>query len=297
MFLSKPSYKQQAKVCLSKNLTVSTTIATTLLGLLLLAFLLQSLGGGFLIASMLDLTQFPMETGIWMADSILMGDLLTYLGFDLALPSGGLLLSFRMDPANVVIVYLVPWVLLGLFALVQSLTFLLMSPFRQGSMEQLWKMATEQEVSRRAPYGWYAKPKLMFRALGVNFVVQMTRLLVGALFLVPAFLIYFSGTQSDILLLLSMILMLLAPFVAYYCYFMVLPAQYALAQDSTISVKEALVRGFSLFKGKRKAFFRLRLSFILWNILSIFFNSMPDAYLFQYEELTCLLYLKDTQEM
>lgn len=288
--------KSQARQLLAKHNRVFFTIGVTLLCLTLLVAFLQTFGGGFMVYMPLDLTQFPMETGAWPADVDLMTDLLALGGFSGLIPTAGMVFALRFEPANVVVVFLMPWGLCISFFVTQFIVVLIQAPFRQGTLEQLYKMSMGQEPSRTDPFQWYLRPRLLYRALVVQIGLGVCKSLSFLLFYLPAVAIAFSQTSNSILLTISLLFSSMGPLVSYYLYCLVLPAQYVLAQDPTISPWTALAQGTQLTRNHRKIFFSFRLSFVLWNLFALFFNNFPDAYIFPYEEQATLLLLRTLKE-
>lgn len=292
MTVSRWQLKLQAKHTLGRNSKSFLVIGGTLVGLMLLVFLIQTMAGGLMVYMPLDLSQFPMQTGMWHADAALMGDLLSLGGLTELTGTGGMIFALRMEELGMVTVFLLPWSLLLSFAVVQFVVLLILSPFRMGALEQLWAMTTGQPLKPGHPYHWYTDLRLICKALALQLILAVVHIGSMLLFFLPALYLSFSNIQSLPLLLLGLVLSLAGPLVSYYLYCVILPAQYVLARTPGMSLGQAFREGAGLFRGRRGLLFSFRLSFFPWNLVSTFLNNIPDAYVFPYEELSTILLIK-----
>lgn len=284
--------KLQAKQALGRNPKPFFALGGTMLLLLMLTFFLQSMAGGLMVFLPLDLASFPMETGAWRADASLMGNLLSLGGLAGLSSTGGMVFSLRLEATGMAMVLLMPWSLILSFIGVQLLVLLVTSPFRLGAMEQLWGMLSGQASKPRDLFRWYTDLRLTGKALGVELVLCLWQWITRLALTVPGIALLVLGSRNEgnvLLLTLSLILSVAGPLVGYYLYCLLLPAQYVLAKRPGLSPLEALRKGAALFKGKRAIFFTFRLSFLPWNVVSAMLSNLPDAYVFPYEEASCML--------
>lgn len=286
--------KIQARQTLASHRKPFLVIGLTLLGLLTVTYFLQSFFGGLFVMMPLDLGTFPMETGVWPAGAALMGQLLTLGGLDGLAHTGGLVFALRLEAQQIAMVLLMPWGLLGSFLVVQFLVLLVMAPFRMGALEQLRHMLLGHETPASLPYRWYTKPGLLLKSVGLQFLLSLWQWLTRLACLVPGLACSALGSGGDgnlLLLLLALPLTVAGTLGSYWLYCLLLPAQYVLARRPETGLGGALAQGAGLFRGRRKEFFFFRLSFVGWNIVSSLFYSLPDAFIFPYEETATLLFL------
>lgn len=287
--------KIKARTTLGKSPKPFLTIGGTLLGLLTLTYLIQTFVGGLMVYLPLSLADFPMQTGVWEADAALMGSLLSLGGLGRLSTTGGLLIALRMDVAGAVMVLLMPWSLLGSFLCIQLILLLVTSPFRLGALDQFWRMIAGEELQPGRPFHWYADLRLTGKALCVELVLGLWKWLTRMLFLVPGMALMVAGSQGQgntALLGLALLLTLAGPVLGYWLYCLLLPARYVLAKHPQRSPWQAFRRGAGLFKGRRKDLFLFRLSFLPWNLVSMFMSGLPDAFIYPYEEMSCMLLIE-----
>lgn len=285
--------KFQAKATLGRNPKPFWVIGGTLLGLMTLIFLVQTYVGGLMVMMPLELAQYPMMTGVWQADPALMGGLLTLGGLGGLSTTGGLVISLRMETVGLAMVMMMPWSLLASFLCVQLIVLLVTSPFRLGALEQFWKMiGKEKDLDPTGPFRWYTDLRLTGKALVVELVLGVWQGLTQVAFLVPGMALMvlgYRGSGEPMLLTLSMVLTVLGPLAGYWLYCLILPARYVLAKDPGMSPFQALRQGAEVFRGRRKELYLFRLSFLPLNVLSKMLSDLPDAFVFPYEELSCML--------
>lgn len=282
--------KFQARQTLATYRKPFLVVGGTLLGLLTVTFFLQSFLGGVVPLLQLDLRTFPMRTGVSVANGELMNQLFTMVGLTGSRSNGGgLVLALRADWQQAVMVLLLPW---SIFIL-QLAALLLTAPFHMGTLEQLRHMISGEETAPSRPFRWYAQPSLLLRSIGLQLLLHLWQLLTMLVCMAPGLLFLVVGSQagSRLLATLSLPLLAAAPLASYWLYCLLLPAQYVMAHRCSLGPIQALRQGAALLRGRRKEFFFFRLSFVGWNLVSLWFNGLPDAFIFPYEETATLLFL------
>lgn len=286
--------KQQAKLTISRSRGPYLKLIGILLGLLVLSYLLQSAFGGLMVMMPLSLEAFPLETGVWPVEAGLMGQLLAMGGMEFLSSTGGLVFALPMEEVGLVMVMLMPWSLLRSFIILQTVVLLGIAPFRMGALEQMNGLLVGRTPPTKALFRWYTDLKRLARAVVVQLVLGLWQWGSRLVCMIPGMALMVLSSQkggSSLLLSLSSLLALAGTLAGYWLYCLLLPAQHILARRPELGPLQALREGAALFRGRRKELFRFRLSFLPWNMLSMFCANLPDAYLFAYEESATLLLL------
>lgn len=267
--------------------------ASIILLLSLLSRFLQATTGGALYYLILDLKQYPVQTGIWQANASLLANLLSGASVSHLTQGGGIVASLRFDSAGVAFVLPLAWRQLATFVIVGALTFLLTVPMCYGARAQFWRLPAGQVFPFSRLLHWYTDLRLSGRALGLEVLLLLWRGVTWAVCLLPGLLVMLVATQqnSDTLLFLSGVLNLAGMAMGYFLYTILLPGQYLLARSPELTPITALRNGLRLLHGRKVEFFLLRLSFLPLQLLSIFLYDIPTLYLFPYLELSTILYL------
>ena len=265
-----------------------------LIALSLAAQLFSVVSGGTFFYTVMDVRQFPMSTGIWKADADAMTSLLTLMGLGKLGDLGGLVFSVRYDDLGQVLVFPLAWRQVVNVVVIQGIVLLVTAPLSYGVLSQYRGLLEGRVRPGRALFGWYADLRLTAKALAVQVVLTLWRLVSTLLCLLPGILCAAVGTltpNGQIMVLLSSPLLLLGLVAGYYLYVLLLPARYVLARDPSCSVPEAFSNGVSLLAGRRLEYFKLNLSFLPWHIISMLLYGIPDLFVIPYVEMSNFLFL------
>lgn len=287
--IDRRALKYQAKQTFLRFMRPCALCACLLLCFSMLAQVFIVYTNGALFTFYLDVLQFPMQTGVWKADPTLMGNLLAMVGLEELGDLGGLVFALRDDVAGQVLVMPVAWRQLMKIALIQSLVFLVSVPLQYGVLTQLRQVLEGRPQPLRRLFDWYLDLRLAAKAMAVQIVLSLWRILASTLCALPGILCMLSETES--LILLSPLLSLLGLAAAYALYTMLLPAQYLLARSPELSVGRAVSQGVRLLDGRRMEYFKLNLSFLPWQVLSTFLFNVPSLFVVPYVELSNYLFL------
>lgn len=267
----------------------------------LLAQYFSTVTGGVPYYLMLDVQQFPMETGVWKADPVLMSTFMDMVSGRAILGSlGGIVFSLRDNANDMVLVLPLAWRQLMNLIVIQAIVFLITVPLQYGVLEQFHNILAEHPLPFRRIFHWYVDLRLTGKALVVQIAVTLWGWTARILCMVPGLLCLFLSSRVSgygFLILLYSVLSMLGLFLGYYLYTLLLPAHYLLAQSPHLSIRQAFSQGAQMVRGRRKEYFTLNLSFFPWQIASIFLMNLPALYLQPYIALSNYLFLNaPTQE-
>lgn len=298
--LERRALKLRAKQTLARFARPCMAASGFLLLFTLLAQLFSVYSGGALYYLMLDVKEFPMETGVWKADPSIMATFMSMVERNEALASlGGLVFSLRDDMSGTVFVLPLAWRQLANLLIIQVIVFLATVPLQYGVLEQFRNVLDGHPVPFRRVLHWYLDLRLTVKALLTQLVLVVWEWGSRLLALVPAglclvlaiFLPSDGGLLGGLLLPLYLILALGGGLLGYYLYTLLLPARYLLAQSPQLSIGQALSQGLALSRGRRKEYFLLNLSFLPWHIAGLLLWNVPTLYLQPYLALSNYLFL------
>ena len=286
--------KFRAKQAFFRFLRPCLVYTLLLIALSLIAQIFSVVSGGTFFYTMMDVRQFPMSTGIWKADANAMTNLLALLGLERLGDLGGVVFSIRDDNLGQVLVLPVAWRQVVNVVVIQGIVLLITAPLSYGVLGQYRGFLEGRARPGRAVFAWYADLRLTAKALAVQVVLTVWRLLATLLCLLPGIFCAVAGSivpNGELLLLLSSPVLLLGLLAGYYLYVILLPARYVLARDPGTTVSQAFSGGMELLAGRHLEYFKLNLSFRPWRVLSMFLYSVPDLFIIPYVEMTKFLFL------
>ena len=264
-----------------------------LIALSLLTKVFSIVSGGTLFYTLLPQWQFPVDSGIWRADPTAMTNLLDLLDRGEMGSLGGIVFSLRLDGLEQVLVLPVAWRQVITLVVVQAVVLLVTAPLLYGVLGQYRGMLEGRPRPVRAVFRWYADLRLTAKALAIQVILNLWRLLTMLLLALPGLVCAVLGneTGSAAFLLLSLPLTI-AGLVASYClYLLLLPASYVLARSPEVSVGQAFSRGLALVGGRLGAYCKLNLSFLPWYVLSMLLYGVPDLFVIPYVQMSNFLFL------
>lgn len=264
--------------------------ATLLFVCVLMAFFgIRYLTNGTLSYALVDLSQYAnTATGIYFTEE----------GFSLIL---------RMDLTQTVLAIPIAYAQLRVFLLVNAVLFILIAPLRVGVMEQYWAILQDKPMVITRVFHWYQDLKLFVKAVVVEFLLGGVVRLVAVVATLPSFYLIYrfystvttmeSVTPMDTALqFLSMLLSIVAALVAFWLHTFFLPVRYCLALHPEYSWSETFQRGFESVRGYRAEFFRFRLSYAVWFILSQLSYGVLDLYVMPYSSFGSMLFLQEVSK-
>ncbi len=260
----------------------------------LLAQLFSVVSGGTFFYTIMDVRQFPMSTGIWKADATAMTNLLALLGLERLGDLGGLVFSIRYEDVGQVLVFPVAWRQVVDVVIIQGIVLLVTAPLSYGVLSHYRGFLEGRVRPFRALFGWYVDLRLTAKALAVQVILTVWRLLATLLCLLPGMFCVVAGSivpNGKIILLLSSPVLLLGLLAGYYLYVLLLPARYVLARDPATSVPQAFSKGLGLLAGRHLEYFKLNFSFLPWHIISMLLYGVPDLFVIPYVEMSNFLFL------
>lgn len=289
-----PHPEGRAKRTIARFSRPCIAAACLLLAFTVLARAFSVYAGGALYYLMLDIRQFPMETGLWRADPTLMTTLMSMLGLERLGDLGGMVFALSDAVSGLVIVLPVAWrqlINLGRHSghrlpghRPSAIRRFDPVPQYSGgpprSLPQRAPLVPRPAPYRQGPGGTgAADPVAVDRAAGVH----------GARPSLPhrRFRLSQWGVDAPALLIplhprdAGRLLSLYAP----------PPRPLSLAQSPGLSVRQALSRGFRLLTSRRGDYFKLNLSFLPLQVLSMVLWNIPNLYLVPYMELSNYLFL------
>ena len=265
----------------------------------LVAQLFSGASGGTFFYTIMDVRQFPVSTGIWRADANAMTNLLALLGLERLGDLGGVIFSVRYDDVGQVLVFPVAWRQVANVMVIQAGVLVVTAPLGYGVLGWYRGFLEGRVRPGRALFAWYTDLRLTAKALAVQVILTLWRLLATLLCLTPGLFCAVAGTvvpNGALLLLLSSPVLLLGVLGGYYCYVLLLPARYMLARHPELSVSRAFSQGLGLLAGRRLEYFMLNLSFLPWRIVSLFLYGIPDLFIIPYVEMSNFLFIDPPPE-
>ena len=292
--LTRRILKARAKRTIARFSRPCIAAACLLLAFTVLARAFSVYAGGALYYLMLDIRQFPMETGLWRADPTLMTTLMSMLGLERLGDLGGMVFALSDAVSGLVIVLPVAWRQLINLVVIQGIVFLVTVPLQYGVLTQFRSILEGRPAPFRSVLRWYLDLHLTGKALAVQVLLTLWQWAARLVCMVPGLLCLIAASafpNGEWMLLLSSSLSILGMLGGYYLYMLLLPARYLLAQSPGLSVRQALSRGFRLLTGRRGDYFKLNLSFLPLQVLSMVLWNIPNLYLVPYMELSNYLFL------
>lgn len=214
---------------------------------------------------------------------------------------------FRMDALNLVAAMSLTYAQIVQFLLVNAMILLLLAPIKMGALERFW--LSFRGVTQKFPsmFRWYTKPNLLGKSILVSLILDLGCRLFAILLMLPSSFIYFylyggswMGTAMEasylisLLAFLGMVLLLGGAALAFFCYSTLYPIAYCLAAQPDYSFKKVWKRGLASIKGEKGRFFRFRLSFLPWLLLSSFSYGVMDLYILPYLSFASFYFLQET---
>ena len=217
----------------------------------------------------------------------------------------GFSILFRMDLTQTVLAIPVTYHQILVFLLVNALFFVLLAPLRLGAMEQYWGVlrgSTQLRVVR--VFQWFRQPKRLGKAVAVEFVLSILVRLAGIVATIPSlylFYVFYTNTPSaDAYTTLSSLTQMGATLLAvaaalftFWLHSVFLPVRYCLCAHPEYSLGQTFRRGLQSAKGVRGAFFRFRLSYILWFAASQLTYGAMDLFVTPYSSLGGMVFLQE----
>lgn len=290
--LARRGLKARARDTIRRLMVPCLMASAAVVAMNLVVFFLQSAAGGLIFPGLFDPAAFPVQTGIWGVDSARMTDL--GLGDYAAL--GGILAALRVESAGVSMVYVLPWTQIKPFCITMALAFLVSTPLRYGALAHLWSVAGDKPNPPVGLLRWYLDLRLTGKALATELVVELWAWLAQLICMVPALALMVLASQENgnsPLWYLVMALTVGGALAGYGLGLLFLPVRLMLTREPEITLPKAFAQGLAAFRGRRRQFFRLWLSFLPWQIMSTITYHLADLILFPYQNLSGIYFFKD----
>lgn len=249
-------------------------------------FGLRYLLGGVLSYGMVDLAQYgATNSGIYFN-------------------SEGVSILFRMDLTQMVLAIPLTYSQIARFLILSAIAFLIAAPLRLGTMERYWGTLRGEQGKVTQIFQWFREKNRLGKAIVVEFILEVLVRLVGLVATIPAFYLFYLfytttpsmeafTTTSSLLQLAGTIWALAASLFAFWLHSVFLPVRYCLCAHPEYSLSMTFRRGFQSTKGFRGAFFRFRLSYILWYFLSQMSYGAIDLIALPYTSLGSMIFLQE----
>ena len=249
-------------------------------------FGLRYLFGGVLTYGMVDLSQYGATTsGIYFNPE-------------------GVSILFRMDLTQMVLAIPLTYDQIARFLILGAVAFLITAPLRLGTMERYWGILRGDQGKVTQIFQWFREGKRLGKAVVVEFVLDVVVRLVGLAAMVPAVYLFYLfytttpsfeafTTTSSLLQLGGTVLDLAAALFTFWLHSVLLPVRYCLCAHPEYSLSLTFRRGLQSIRGFRGAFFRFRLSYILWYFLSQLSYGAMDLFALPYTSLGSMVFLQE----
>lgn len=289
-YVSRRELKGQAKRTLRQFMRPCIMVSAAVLLFSLITYLVRGYTGGLVFPGMLDPALYPIQTGLWGVSP----ELMTTLGLGEFSARGGILAALRVEAAGAVMVYVLPWVQLVPFFITMALVFLVSTPIQYGGLNQLWNVVEGRPVSPKGLFAFYLDLRLTGKALALQFVLSLWEWLAQLVCMAPAMALMMFSAQADggsPVWYAVMALMLVGLVVGYYLSLRFVPVRLIMARSPGLSIPDAFRQGAAAFRGRRKEFFSLWLSFLPWHFVSMFTYNLVDLFVFPYQQIAGMLFL------
>ena len=167
-------------------------------------------------------------------------------------------------------------------AAVSLLSLIFVSPFDIGMCRWYSRLADGAGTETSSVFEFFRSLRLFFRAIALKVLVGLRCLLIGAMFLSPGICAYlitnqfseivFGSVQSSVAKTASLfaILTAIAGAVFWIIWCMrYLFASFALAEDQSLSAKQAIALSINATRGRRFELFKFELSMLGWRLLEL----------------------------
>lgn len=215
----------------------------------------------------------------------------------------GINLIFRMDLTGMVLAVALTYRQIRTFLIVNGVFFLLLAPLRVGAMEIYWSVLRGRTARVGQVFRWFLQSGRLVKAWLVEFLLQGVMRAVAFVASLPSFYLFYlfytntpdvaSFTRTSQLLQMgATALAVLAALLAFWVHSLLLPVRYCLAAHPEYTVRETFRRGVQSAKGVRGAFFRFRLSYLLWFLVSQLTYGAMDLFVTPYSTLGGMCFLQ-----
>lgn len=288
MFPKHGQLKQSGKITMGKTMPFWMKTILLLVGVQVLLHFLQGQLGGLLGWYLIPIDKFAdAQTGYFAVEK----------GFEVV---------FRMEALQLVAAMSLSYAQIVQFLLVNAVMLLLLAPIKMGVLERFWLSFQGKTQNFPSLFRWYTKPSLLAKSILVSLILDLGCRLLAIVLMLPSSFIYFylyggswMGTATEasylisLLALLGMALLLGGAALAFFCYSALYPIAYCLAAQPDYSFKKVWRRGLDSIKGERGRFFRFRLSFLPWLLLSSFSYGVMDLYILPYLSFASFQFLQE----
>jgi uncharacterized membrane protein len=295
MFPVSGQLKLEGKKVMGKTMPFWIKATFLFIGLQLLFHLLRGSLGGMLGWYLMHLSEFPEAvTGYSTIEN----------GFQLVL---------RMEDLDAVAAISLTYGQIMWFLIINLLVFLILAPMKMAVVEQYWvAYKGETSIFKRVLH-WYTDRKLFGKSIVVGLILDLGCRLIAILALLPSSALYamiYSGSiigvsteesvRLSLLSFLALAFMIGGALLSFYLYTILYPIRYCLAARPDYSVGQVLRRGVDSIKGYRGEFFRFRLTFLHWYLMSFLTYGVIELYVLPYLSFSSFQFLqeaaKDRQE-
>lgn len=287
---SRRELKRESRQTISRFVAPCMMVSAAVLFFSFLTYIVQVYTGGLIFLDIFDAAEFPVRTGLWSISP----ELMTTLGLSEFAASGGVLAALRVEASGMVMAYILPWMQIKPFFITMALVFLVATPIRFGALAQLWSVSLGHGASARGLFRWYTDLRLTGKALFLQFVVGAWEWLCQLVCMLPAVALMVFSAQADgdsPIWYAVLLLMVAGLVVGYYLSLLLTPVRFLVARDPSLSIPAAFSQGLRAFRGHRREFFSLWLSFLPWHIVSLFTYNVVDLFLFPYQNLAGIYFL------
>lgn len=288
MFPKNGLLKQSARMTMGKTMPFWMKTIFLLVGIQVLLHFLQGQLGGLLGWYLIPIDKFAdAQTGYFAVEK----------GFEVV---------FRMDALKLVAAMSLTYAQIVQFLLVNAVILLLLAPVKMGALERFWLSFRGTTQNFPSMFRWYTKPSLLGKSILVSLILDLGCRLLAILLMLPSSFIYvylyggaWMGTAMEtsnlisLLAFLGMVLLLAGAALAFFCYSTLYPIAYCLAAQPDYSFKKVWRRGLDSIKGEKGRFFRFRLSFLPWLLLSSFSYGVMDLYILPYLSFASFHFLQE----
>lgn len=288
MLPSSRQLKLESKKVMGETMPLWIKVTFLFVALQLLFHLLRGSFGGMLGWYLIQLSDYP---GAVTGYSTIVN------GFQLVL---------RMEDLGLVAAISLTYGQILWFLIINLLVFLFLAPIRMASLEQYWIAFRRKKPNFKEILRWYTDPKLFGRSVIIGLILDLGCRLIAIIALLPSSILYvflYSGNligaspeesiKIALMAFLAFALLIGGVLLSFYVYTILYPIRYCLAARPDYSVLQVLRRGMDSVKGYRGEFFKFRLTFLHWYLLSFLTYGVMELYVLPYLSISSFQFLQE----
>ncbi len=212
----------------------------------------------------------------------------------ISLSENGVTAILRLEELGTLLALPVSFGQMRSFVLVHLIVLFAISPLMMGVLGSYYEAMQGRPRPLLDVFRWYLDVRLTLKAAALRLLLTLVKWCMQFAGMLPGLgLIIWSAGQngpSAATLLSAWALMAAGAAAGYMVYTLILPSQYLLAGRPDTPLPAALKDGFRALAGRRREYWRFRLSYLGWYALVNISRGAASFFVFPYSELANLMY-------